>query len=580
MGYRVLVVGQEVRHDEYGLYYKKILDAGANIIPTPSDSEKFEILGNAKIAMGFSFTQEIDEPVEYCFPAGTNVVVQNGDYGPNGNPNVSTRQYNGCGWYKIKKIENMSYGDKVLSYDSKSWKKCSDDVEKISVRKTDSIVYLKFSNGNEIRTTSNHPFAVMNGKGKFNWIHVSELKVGDKVIQYKYDGFARDINNILKKGKTPQHLINNDVRRKAEVTKKNNIEYQNKLKDNASKLGCISGPINQKYCNTIEARKKKSLSQKNNFKDPEFCKRWGKLHHVKPSGLEVRYMSMLDEWFPELWEYVGNFELMIDGKNPDFRLKDSNKIIELNGTYWHQGENDEEVMSFYKNNGWDCLVIWDHEIDDRAKVENFMHNPNVEIIEVSYISNDWRSEEIGNIKSKFELIYKNGLFSVWNRGNVYTVEKGFENVGKLRTKCFDDVIKFIDNIKDKTIDVYNLEVKNNHNFYANGILVHNSNLECINMGCYPIVANWQKRYFDDAGFSFNSIESPAAAPQYIDRMFSDNEYYIGCCKYNISVLDNYSRQFGVRFEKFVSELKNRVNCSNCGAIIPVRSMYCAICGKK
>jgi len=110
--------------------------------------------------------------------------------------------------------------------------------------------------------------------------------------------------------------------------------------------------------------------------------------------------------------------------------------------------------------------------------------------------------------------------------------------------------------------------------------VEYSNCECINMGCYPIVANWQKRYFDDAGFSFNSIESPAAAPQYIDRMFSDNEYYIGCCKYNISVLDNYSRQFGVRFEKFVSELKNRVNCSNCGAIIPVRSMYCAICGKK
>ena len=441
LGYKVYVVGQEVRHDEYGLYYAKVCASGAEVISTPSDEEKNKIISRVKVSMSFPFTYEIDEPIEYCFPAGTNIVIKHDNDSNSNYPYGKSGE--DSGWCKIKKIENIVVGDMVLTYDDKLYEKTFHKVSGISSRKTDKIIYAKFSNGNELRLTPNHPVAVIND-GKIDWINALELCIGDKVVQYKYDGFGRDLYGISKRGKIPLHLINNDVRKIVESKKKDNVLYQKVLRENAHDLGLISGKNNIGSKRNVATKEKMSKSAKERFKDPEFCKEWGRSHHVVPSGLEVYFLSLLDDWFSGQWKYVGDGKISIDGKIPDYKHNVANKVIELNGTYWHQGENENDKIEFYNNRGFDCIVIWDKDLQDlesvKNKVEQFTLNPNIDIVEITNISKDWRCEEIGHTKSGFELLYKKGLISIWKRGNVYTIEKGFENIHKMRANTIKELL--------------------------------------------------------------------------------------------------------------------------------------------
>ena len=91
---------------------------------------------------------------------------------------------------------------------------------------------------------------------------------------------------------------------------------------------------------------------------------------MKPNGLERRFDEIKSDLFIK---YVGDFSLWIalpDGrvKNPDFILEGTNKVIEIHGDRWHKGENEQELMDLYKQAGYDCLVIWEHEMKDIKSV--------------------------------------------------------------------------------------------------------------------------------------------------------------------------------------------------------------------
>lgn len=107
-----------------------------------------------------------------------------------------------------------------------------------------------------------------------------------------------------------------------------------------------------------------------------------------------------------------------------------------------------------------------------------------------------------------------------------------------------------------------------------------NNLECMNMGVYPIVPNWQNKYFVEGGFCFAAVECPADAVKYVENVFHVDSFYKGARQINYIKLDDYSNMFKDRFVKFVNDVKNRPTCSSCGEKIPVGCMYCGICGKK
>ncbi len=87
-------------------------------------------------------------------------------------------------------------------------------------------------------------------------------------------------------------------------------------------------------------------------------------HRIKKNKLETRVEEFLNKIFPGLFVYVGDGKLRINGKNPDFILSNSIKraAIEVYGDYWHRGEDPESRIKDFAKVGWDCLVIWEHDV--------------------------------------------------------------------------------------------------------------------------------------------------------------------------------------------------------------------------
>lgn len=80
--------------------------------------------------------------------------------------------------------------------------------------------------------------------------------------------------------------------------------------------------------------------------------------------------------------YVGNGKLWVSfkngrRKNPDFKIIEQRKVIEVYGDYWHRNDNPEELIYQYAQIGYKCLIIWESEINTdpeevKKKVNNFI----------------------------------------------------------------------------------------------------------------------------------------------------------------------------------------------------------------
>jgi len=105
---------------------------------------------------------------------------------------------------------------------------------------------------------------------------------------------------------------------------------------------------------------------------PDFQKKMQEALNKKPNKLEKDFYDELKQCIPNLL-YVGNYGFFVRSKNPDFILydKDISKCIELFGDYWHKGEDPNVKIKYYKSQGYDLLVIWEHEWKERrSKVVN------------------------------------------------------------------------------------------------------------------------------------------------------------------------------------------------------------------
>jgi len=86
-------------------------------------------------------------------------------------------------------------------------------------------------------------------------------------------------------------------------------------------------------------------------------------HMTKP---EMILDTILQKYFPNEWKYVGLGEIFIAGKVPDFiNINGQKKLIELYGDYWHTKEESQERIAFFKQYGFDTLIIWESELYDQ-----------------------------------------------------------------------------------------------------------------------------------------------------------------------------------------------------------------------
>ncbi len=158
---------------------------------------------------------------------------------------------------------------------------------------------------------------------------------------------------------------------------------------------------------------------------------------AKPNKAEKQLESILNEIAPNEYKYNDGW-FLLDGKIPDFvNINGKKKLIELQGCYFHgctqckmvykhkrvMGKTEQlmkQRAEEFANYGYETKYVWEHELKDvellKQSLLSFVYNPNVEVVKVI-------------------------------------------NILKL---------------EDKERLVYDIETKNNHNFFAYGILVHNS----------------------------------------------------------------------------------------------------------
>ena len=94
-------------------------------------------------------------------------------------------------------------------------------------------------------------------------------------------------------------------------------------------------------------------------------------NNIRPNKQELLLQSILNENFPDEWKYVGDGQLIIGRKCPDFtNINGKKELIEYYGNYWHNGEDPTDRINLFARYGYRTLIIWENEL----KNENLLVN--------------------------------------------------------------------------------------------------------------------------------------------------------------------------------------------------------------
>ena len=114
--------------------------------------------------------------------------------------------------------------------------------------------------------------------------------------------------------------------------------------------------------------------------DPDFQRRRLRACLKKPNKQELALGALLEGHFPTEWKYVGNGEVILGTKCPDFMNINGRKLlIELFGDYWHRHHDPKARQDYFEQYGFHTLVLWEKELKDPqavvAKVAAFLKAP-------------------------------------------------------------------------------------------------------------------------------------------------------------------------------------------------------------
>ncbi len=141
---------------------------------------------------------------------------------------------------------------------------------------------------------------------------------------------------------------------------------QEQLKEKSQKMQGKNNPnYKAKYTNNLIIKEKIRKKNKDLWQTPEYVSKQMKSRGVSPNKLELSFQNLLNQLYPNEWKFVGDGQLIIAGKCPDFvNINGQKKLIELFGTYWHKGQNVEDRKKIFKEFGYETLILWEHELKD------------------------------------------------------------------------------------------------------------------------------------------------------------------------------------------------------------------------
>jgi len=216
-------------------------------------------------------------------------------------------------------------------------------------------------------------------QGKLNWENPNYRKtVSEKVAaktreRWKNPEFyAKHVEQIRSLNYDP-----NIVERRAKKIKERwaDPEYHKRVAMKLRKLGqtpefrAKMSQINAKRWQDPVWAKRQREATKLRWQDSIWVQKTMQARKVKPTKLEEEFNALLQQYFPNQWEYVGNGQLIVGYKNPDF-WDGEHKLIEIYGDYWHKGDNPQKRINHFRKYGYECLVIWQYELEDTGIVKD------------------------------------------------------------------------------------------------------------------------------------------------------------------------------------------------------------------
>lgn len=304
-----------------------------------------------------------------------------------------------------KRIDEVKVGDIVMSWSGDKFE--PKKVTRTYMSIADKLIKLTTS-GEPVWCTPEHPFLTSNR----GWVNAEELKEGDILVHWGISAHMKHFNPRVKGSKS---FMSKESKEKA-------AKRLSKLwEDEEFRFKNIERMKNQNPMKDPSIALKSFLNRENNVK----------------SSLEERFEKICDG-LPI--KFVGNGDLTISYKVPDFVVEGQKKVIEIwsDDSLWVQRKpRDIEWMEhrrkLFAKEGYDVLFLpltqpelkMSEHIKIREKVSQFINN--------------------GKVVKKVEFVN--------------------ENDGRGWARLFGT----------KTAErlVYNLEVEDNHTYIANGCVVHN-----------------------------------------------------------------------------------------------------------
>jgi len=193
------------------------------------------------------------------------------------------------------------------------------------------------------------------------------LKKRNKAIKktLNTDKFKNKMSNIIKEvWKNPNHIYNNKEHQnkrnkilskahsKPETKKLKSKIMKDKWKDKNSNLNNPKRSLDastsmKKVWNSLtkeqrikwgnncsngwteDIRKQKSKSTKQKWLEEEYRLKMKNGRHNSPNKQEIQMLKLLNKLFPSEYKFVGNFDLFINGKNPDFINEKIKKLLNI-----------------------------------------------------------------------------------------------------------------------------------------------------------------------------------------------------------------------------------------------------------
>jgi hypothetical protein len=138
------------------------------------------------------------------------------------------------------------------------------------------------------------------------------------------------------------------------------------------------GPKNPQYGkhHTLAWRRQHSKDIKEKFKDENYARSLFQKWNMRPNDTELYLDALIQLGCPGEWKYVGDGEVWIGGKNPDWiNVNGQKALIEYNGFFKHTPARDAAKARHFSRYGFRTLNLYKVDLSDIPKliekIENF-----------------------------------------------------------------------------------------------------------------------------------------------------------------------------------------------------------------